>query len=379
MFDEGSTPAFLKIDNDEVGSCCAIHEHNKVPAEYRPEIPLQADLVKDTDWEDATNKILLIAIPTFVPLPYGKEIESTTFDDGFAEEMQKISSKHGFWAKTMSNVIDQVETDNHTEIVIDKIISSAAPSSSHDPARAATKGLLRTMTSITNPFVKLSFVGKSFEDEQASMKEFFHRNPTPAHVEINDDDEEVKEVHIPMHSASKNQAPSAAPAPMNPPTEFYLRLIETMKNMQAPQQPAKIVVKSRDHKESVNLAKLQNAMLQLMYASGKINCDYGVAKNICLATFSQGFLNLLARSASIQATQLSNLFVTIFSSEPKDDDDDTPLNPLNRLMSLVVFPLKFTKGHLNASFQSSDLKVGTIYKSVLIHPFHYAPRTTENS
>jgi hypothetical protein len=43
-------------------------------------------------------------------------------------------------------------------------------------------------------------------------------------------------------------------------------------------------------------------MLQLMYASGKINWDNGVAKNIRLATFSQGFLNLLARSASVQAT-----------------------------------------------------------------------------
>jgi hypothetical protein len=43
-------------------------------------------------------------------------------------------------------------------------------------------------------------------------------------------------------------------------------------------------------------------------------------------------------------------------------------------MSLVVFPPKFTKGHLNASFQSSNLKAGTIYKSALIHPFHYAPQ-----
>jgi hypothetical protein len=78
------------------------------------------------------------------------------------------------------------------------------------------------------------------------------------------DDEEVKEVHIPMRSASKNQAPPAASVPMNPPAEFYLQLMETMKNMQAPQQPAKIVIKSRDHKESVNLAQLQNGMLQLM-------------------------------------------------------------------------------------------------------------------
>jgi hypothetical protein len=369
MFDEGSTPAFLKIDNDEVGSFYAIHEHNKVPAEYRPEIPLQADLVKDTDWKDATNKILLIPIPTLIPLPYGKKIESTTFDDNLVEEMQKISSEHCFWAKTMSNVINQVETNNHTAIVFNKIISSAAPSSSRDPACAATKGL-RIMTFVTKPFVELSFVGKSFKDEQASMKEFFQRNPTPAHVEINDNNEELKEVHIPMRSASKNQAPPAAPAPMNPPSEFYSQLIETMKNIQALQQLAKIVVKPRNHEESIDLAKLQ----QLMYASGKINWDNGIAKNICLAPFSQGFLNLLARSASIQATQLSNLFVMIFSTEPKDDDNNTPLNPLNRLMSLIVFPPKFTKGHLNASFQSSNLKAGTIYKSALIHPFHYAPQ-----
>jgi hypothetical protein len=71
---------------------------------------------------------------------------------------------------------------------------------------------------------------------------------------------------------------------------------------------------------------------------------------------------------------MSNLFITIFSTEPKDDDDDTPHNPLNRLMSLVVFPPKFTKGHLNVSFQSPDLKAGTIYKSVLNYPFHYAPQ-----
>ena len=44
-------------------------------------------------------------------------------------------------------------------------------------------------------------------------------------------------------------------------------------------------------------------------------------------------------------------------------------------MSLAVFPPKFTKGHLNASFQSSDLETGMIYKSALVHPFHYAPQT----
>jgi hypothetical protein len=147
-----------------------------------------------------------------------------------------------------------------------------------------------------------------------------------------------------------------------------------MKNIQVPQHPSKIVVESRDYKDTIDLAKLQNGMLQLMYATGDVIWDDGIVKNIQVATFSQGFLNLLARSASVQATQLSNLFTTIFSTEPEDDDDENHANPLNRLMSLVVFPPKFTKGHLNASFQSSDLETGSMYKSTSINPFHYAPQ-----
>ena len=54
--------------------------------------------------------------------------------------------------------------------------------------------------------------------------------------------------------------------------------------------------------------------------------------------FSQGFLNPLTRSAPLQATQLTNLFTTIFSTEPKDDDDDFQANLLSRLMLLVNFP-----------------------------------------
>ena len=147
-----------------------------------------------------------------------------------------------------------------------------------------------------------------------------------------------------------------------------------MKNIQAPQQPTKIVVESRDHEETIDLAKLQTGMLQLMYATGEINWEDGSVKNIRVATFSQGFLNLLSRSASVQATQLTNLFATIFSTEPEDDDDDFQSNPLSRLMSMVVFTSKFTKGHLNASFQSSDLETGSMYKSTSINPFHYAPQ-----
>ncbi len=99
-----------------------------------------------------------------------------------------------------------------------------------------------------------------------------------------------------------------------------------------------------------------------MYAHGKINWDDGTIKNIRLGTFSAGFKNLLGRSAAVQATQLSYLFMTVFTTKAEDKDDNNPFNPLNSLMSLVVFPPKFTKGHLNASFQSADLESSTIYK-----------------
>ncbi len=117
-------------------------------------------------------------------------------------------------------------------------------------------------------------------------------------------------------------------------------------------------------------------MLKLMYACSDINWEEGTVKNIHLATFAQGFKNLLDRSATVQTTQLANLFTTGFTTEPDKDNDDKHLNPLNRLMSLSVFPQKVTKAHLNASFQSVDLEVGLIYKSTSIHPFHYTLRQT---
>ncbi len=90
-------------------------------------------------------------------------------------------------------------------------------------------------------------------------------------------------------------------------------------------------------------------MLKLMYASREIDWDECTVKNITLGTFAQGFNYLLDRSATVQATQLANLFTSVFSTEADVDDDDS-LNPLNRLLSLFVFTPKFTKAHLNASF-----------------------------
>ena len=379
MFDESSSPAFFKIDSDEIGSCCAILEHPKIPPEFRPEIALQSDSVKDTDWEDAQMEIALVAIPTFAPIPYGVEIKSTMLDENFFEEMKAISSAHGFWAQTMNDVVEQHEVDNHTETVLKRITSSVPVSSSRDQARAATKGL-RGMIFASCPYVDPSLLSRRndrFEADQEKLKAFFRRNPTPARVETVDDDGNIDEFLVRSTTAPSASLPpgiAAVAVGPNPPPEFFTQLIETMKNIQAPQQPTKIVVESRDHEETIDLAKLQTGMLQLMYATGDINWDDGSVQNVRVATFSQGFLNLLSRSASVQATQLTNLFATIFATEPKDDDDDFQSNPLSRLMSMVVFTPKFTKGHLNASFQSSDLETGSMYKSTSLNPFHYAPQ-----
>ena len=214
----------------------------------------------------------------------------------------------------MLDVIEQDEMDNHTKMVLKKNISSTHHSTSCNQACTTTKGL-RTMTFILSPFVNISLLGKNHEKEQASMKEFFHHNPMPAHVEDN-----VEDVCLLVCSAT---APPTAPMiPMlfpataileNPPHGILHPAHQNHENLQqVPNQPTKIVVKSRDHKKSVDLAKLQNGMLQLMYASGKINWDDGIVKNICTSTLTQGFKNLLTRLASVQATQLSILFATIF-------------------------------------------------------------------
>ena len=128
--------------------------------------------MKDTDWEDAEMEIVLVAIPTLAPIPYGKEIKSTTLDDSFIEEMQAISTEHGFWAQTMNDAVNQHEVDNHTEMVLKRMIESIPPSSSRDPARATTKGL-RGMTFLSNPYVDpllLNRCSVRFEADQAKLK-----------------------------------------------------------------------------------------------------------------------------------------------------------------------------------------------------------------
>ncbi len=155
-------------------------------------------------------------------------------------------------------------------------------------------------------------------------------------------------------------------------------MVETLKKIQENplSKQQKIAVKSRDHEETVDAAKLQTSMLKLMYAFAVPNWDEGTVAGVLLALFTQEYKNLLERLATVQVTQLSNLIKTVFSTKPDDEDDN---GPLNRLMLMYVIPPKFTKGHLNATFKSDEIELAAIYKSTSINPFNYAPQTNQAS
>jgi hypothetical protein len=74
LYNEGSTPAIVKLHDNEVGSCFAIQKFDDIAKEFCLEIFLTANMVKETDWGQAMTKIAIIATPTLIPLPFGKEI-----------------------------------------------------------------------------------------------------------------------------------------------------------------------------------------------------------------------------------------------------------------------------------------------------------------
>jgi hypothetical protein len=315
MFNEGSTPAIITIDGDEVGSCFAVKYFNRIPEEFCPKIPLEVNMVKDTAWENAMQDIALIALPTLVLILFGTYVESTIFNDAFMEEMNKILAEHGFWAKAMSDVFKQALLNEDSVTTAERLMSSKTSSKARDPTHAATKGIRGATVASLGPFIETSQAGKKHETEQAIVRSFFHRNPTPVRIEVINDDDEHPEVRININSANAPADENPATVQTNPvlatlptilpgevqaipggvPPEFYTQLIETMKIMQvvqAPQAIPKIVVESRNHEESVDLAKLQISMLQLMYAGGDIDWEEGTVKNVQLADFVQGFIFL---------------------------------------------------------------------------------------
>jgi hypothetical protein len=146
--------------------------------------------------------------------------------------------------------------------------------------------------------VDTSHTGKKHECKQNNVKDLFFQNPTPACIEIDKDYKEVQEIPI-QSSTATNALASVSfvdqhiPTTANLPAKFYSQLLKTLKTIKqdAPQQQ-KNVVESHEHEEYVDLAKLQTSMLKLFYVNGVINWREGTVKDIHLATFAKGFLNL---------------------------------------------------------------------------------------
>jgi hypothetical protein len=128
MLEEGSTPAIIKIEGGEIGSCFTIQVFEDIPKNFRPEIALQPEMLKDSKWVNATKDLALIVIPTLVPLPFGKVIESTMLDNDFINEMMKLSPEHRFWAKMMADAFIQEDSDHDTTPIVTNLSNSKATS-----------------------------------------------------------------------------------------------------------------------------------------------------------------------------------------------------------------------------------------------------------
>jgi len=264
MFDDGSTPAIIKIDSGDIGSCTTIKVFDEVPEKFRPEFALLADSVKDTYWETTKKELALIVIPTLAPLPYGTDIKSTELDDhDFVEEMKKLSPEHEFWASMMVHAHDQYESDWDNSDVV-KNLSTTTSSTRRDPCNAASKGFREATFALSGPVVFATRPRNKHEREQQIIKEFFYRNPTPARPipieEDEDDGNDAPEIQVQSTTAPNPSAAAAInPAAANSSAEFYSQLLETLKTInQATPNQQKIVVESHEHEESVDLAKLQN-------------------------------------------------------------------------------------------------------------------------
>jgi hypothetical protein len=126
------TPAIIKVDGNNIGLCFTVQNFADIPNIFCPEIPLLADSVKNTEWEEANKEIALIIIPTLALLPYGTDIKSTVLDDDFIEEMQQLSIEYRFWAKMMVNAHEQYASDFDTSLVIKNLTIASMTSTRHD-------------------------------------------------------------------------------------------------------------------------------------------------------------------------------------------------------------------------------------------------------
>jgi hypothetical protein len=117
-------------------------------------------------------------IPMLAPILYGKGIESTVFDDDFINEMEKMLREHGFWARMMSNAIEQAKTESDISTIVKSMLDTRT-SSHRDPCHAATKGFRQAFIPTSGPFIEAIYVGQKHEAKQAILRSFFEHNPMP--------------------------------------------------------------------------------------------------------------------------------------------------------------------------------------------------------
>jgi hypothetical protein len=138
--------------------------------------------------------------------------------------MSTISIEHKFWAKLMSNVIEQAETDSKVKTIVTRLVKSINKQNS-DPCRTATRGFRTNTFPIWPLFIDTSILGQKFSAKQAFLKELFVRNPTPTHVEeIPNKDND----HIPEAPVFSNHAMAAQPPLEHDEREFFKLMVKTM-------------------------------------------------------------------------------------------------------------------------------------------------------
>ena len=70
MNNEKSEPAFIKINEECIGHSYVIQNHMEIPLAIRPEIPLRAELLRGTNWNEAPEEVGITAFPTMVLIPF---------------------------------------------------------------------------------------------------------------------------------------------------------------------------------------------------------------------------------------------------------------------------------------------------------------------
>ena len=154
MSNEQSEPAFIKINEDCIGSSFAIQNHLEISLVICSEIPLPAELLHDTSWNEAPKDIAL------APIPFGAVIlDEVTPGDEFFKVFQAISTEHGKWAKLITEQIEQSESDNDHVTIFRRIIDARILRGERDPARAAARGIHTIVIPTTSPFIETTRIG----------------------------------------------------------------------------------------------------------------------------------------------------------------------------------------------------------------------------